>query len=482
VNNALPRLPGWAPVVLAALACGGLAWLLDAWVPPAATVLLAVGAGLSALVLERLAAAPAPRDDRPRLEAELAEAARRAAEAGQEAQRLREAEQAREAFLATVAHELRTPLSAMLGWAHILREENVDEATAARALDAILRNARVQTRLLSDLMDVSRIVAGTMRLEMQVVEPVAVIRAALETVRPAAEARRITLRSTVDAEAGPVAGDPGRLQQVLWNLLANSIKFTPDGGTVAVHVRALGDEVEVTVEDSGPGIPPAFLPHVFERFRQAGGAVTPSKGGLGLGLAIARTVVELHHGSIVAANRDPGPGAVFTVRLPVRTLRPGEARPSAVPALEGAEPGGRLPSLEGLRVLLLDVEEAREMAATILQTHGAGVIPVASAAEAVGELRQQRPDVVLLDLDLGDAGAESLIREIRALPVAEGGATPAAALASFGASDRTRAQLAGFQLQLTKPVRPAELVAAVASLSGRTRRAEEAPPAQEASA
>ena len=224
----------------------------------------------------------------------------------------------------------------MLGWAHVLREEKVDEATSARALDAILRNARAQTRLISDLLDVSRIVAGTMRVEMQTVEPVAVIRAALETVRPLAESKGVTLSSNVDAEAGPVTGDPSRLQQVLWNLLTNAVKFTPAGGTVAVRVQAVGGQVEVTVEDTGPGIPPAFLPHVFERFRQAGGAATRGKGGLGLGMAIARNLVELHEGTITAANRDPGPGAVFTVRLPIKALRPGEARPSPTPA---AAPG-----------------------------------------------------------------------------------------------------------------------------------------------
>src|SRR5262249_23253156 len=175
--------------------------------------------------------------------------------------------------------------------------------------------------------------------------------------------RRIALRSTVDAEAGPVSGDPSRLQQVLWNLLANSIKFTPEGGTVAVGVRAVDGQVEVTVEDTGPGIPPAFLPHVFERFRQAGGPAPPCKGGLGLGLAIARTLVELHQGSIAAANRDPGPGAVFTVRLPIKTLRPGESRPSPAPVgvVESLETAGHLPSLDGLRVLVMDVDEARDM-------------------------------------------------------------------------------------------------------------------------
>ena len=325
-------------------------------------------------------------------------------------------------------------------------------------------------RLITDLLDVSRIVAGTMRVEMQSVEPVAVIRAALETVRPLAEAKDVTLTSNVDAEAGPVTGDPARLQQVLWNLLTNAIKFTPSGGTVSVRVQAAEGQVVATVEDTGPGIPPAFLPHVFERFKQAAGEVNRGKGGLGLGMAIARKVVELHEGTIAAANRDPGPGAVFTVRLPIKALRPGEARPEPrISAADLESSGGRIPSLEGLAVLVMDADEARETVVTILQKRGARVTALSSVQETLAVLAELRPDVLLLDLELADADEDSLIQKIRALPAEEGGATPAAALASFGAGDRTRALLSGFQLQLAKPVRPAELVAAVANLAGRTR-------------
>src|SRR6185503_821948 len=444
-------------------------------------VFLAVGACLSYLT-ESLAGRDADArnraEDRQRIEAELAEANRRASELRREAEEQREAGRLKDAFLATVAHELRTPLSAMLGWAHVLREEKVDETTSTRALDAILRNARAQMRLITDLLDVSRIVAGTMRVEMQTVEPVAVIRAALETVRPLAEAKDVTLTSNVDAEAGPVTGDPARLQQVLWNLLTNAIKFTPASGA-SVRVQAVEGQVVATVEDTGPGIPPAFLPHVFERFRQAAGEVNRGKGGLGLGMAIARKVVELHEGNITAANRDPGPGAVFTVRLPIKAWRPGEARPATrVPATADLDSiGGRIPSLEGLAVLVMDADEARETVVTILQKRGARVTALSSVQEAFAVLAEQRPDVLLLDLELGDADEDSLIQKIRALPAEEGGTTPAAALAAFGAGDRTRALLSGFQLQLAKPVRPAELVAAVANLAGRTR---PAPQPQEA--
>jgi len=238
----------------------------------------------------------------------------------------------------------------------------------------------------------------------------------------------------------------------------------------------VGGQVEVTVEDTGPGIPPDFLPHVFERFRQAGGQATRGKGGLGLGLAIARHLVELHEGTITVANRETPSGAVFTVRVPIKALRAGEPRPSpAPPSPQEPELKGAMPSLEGLRVLVVDDgEETREMVAAILEKRGAAVTALPSVHEALAVLGEQRPDVLLLDLELADAGGESLIRKIRALPAADGGATPAVALGAFAASDRTRALLAGFQLQIAKPVRPAELVASVASLAGRTRQPAEA--------
>ena len=392
-------------------------------------------------------------------------------------ERLREAGRLKDAFLATVAHELRTPLSAMLGWAHVLREEKVDEATSARALDAILRNARAQTRLISDLLDVSRIVAGTMRVEMQAVEPVAVIRAALETVRPAAESKGVTLTSNVDAEAGPVTGDPSRLQQVLWNLLTNSIKFTPSGGTVAVRVQAVDGQVEVTVEDTGPGIPPAFLPHVFERFRQAGGEATRGKGRTGAGHGHRpqrRRAARGHHHRREPRSRSGGrlhrAPAHQGACVPARPGRRAAPRPRSRSRIERQDAFARRPGSSSW----CDADEAREMVATILQKRGARVTALTSAQEALAALAEQRPDVLLLDLELADTGEDSLIRKIRALPAEEGGATPAAALAAFGAGDRTRALLSGFQLQLAKPVRPAELVAAVASLAGRTRQPAEA--------
>ena len=468
--------PTHLTAALAALfAASALAWALAPRVPSAYVPLLVVGSGAIALLVFALLtrSSSGRAEDAAVVESTLAASSQREKKLEEEVRSLRDAAKLKDDFLATVAHELRTPLGAMLGWANVLREVDVDAATSTRALDAILRNARLQTRLISDLLDVSRIVAGTLRIDVQTVEPVSVIRAALETVRPAAETKKVTLTANVDAEAGPIAGDPSRLQQVLWNLLSNAIKFTPGGGSVAVQARAIEGQIEVTVEDSGPGIPRDFLAHVFERFRQAGGVATPTKGGLGLGLAIARHLVELHQGTIAVANRDPGPGAVFTLRLPQTALRPGEARP-APPVVEETVPEGQLPSLEGLHVLVADEDEVREMAKAILSRRGARVTSIGSLHEILGALAELRPDVLVLDLEMADAGADSFIRSLRALPPDKGGSTPALALAAFGGADRTRALLAGFQLQLVKPLRPGELVAAVASLAGRTGRVVEA--------
>jgi signal transduction histidine kinase len=463
--------------LLALFAAAALGWALAPRIAPPFVPLLVAAAGAAAILIYALAArrpsAQPSFEDRTgevdRLERTLRASAEREKALEAEVRDLREASKMKDEFLATVAHELRTPLGAMLGWANVLREVDVDRATSDRALDAILRNARLQTRLISDLLDVSRIVAGTLRIDVQTVEPVSVIRAALETVRPAAEAKRVTLAANVDAEAGPISGDPSRLQQVLWNLLANAIKFTPEGGSVGVQARAVDGQIEVTVADDGPGIPPEFLPHVFDRFRQAGGVLTPSKGGLGLGLAIARHLVDLHHGTIMVANREPGPGAVFTLRVPQTALRAGEARPAPA-AVEQDLPADQLPSLDGLHVLVADEDDVREMAKTILSRRGARVSAVGSLHDIPSALAELRPDVLVLDLEMADAGTDSFIRRLRALSPEKGGSTPAVALAAFGGADRTRALLAGFQLQLVKPVRPGELVAAVASLAGRTGR------------
>jgi signal transduction histidine kinase/DNA-binding NarL/FixJ family response regulator len=392
-------------------------------------------------------------------------------------ERLKEASRLKDEFLATVSHELRTPLSAILGWAHILRGEGeTDAATVQRALDAIVRNAEQQARLVSELMDISRIVAGCLRIEVQPLELVSVIRAALDTVRPTAESKGVTLRSSVDAEAGPLVGDPNRLQQVVWNLVSNAIKFTPREGQVTVRAVRVGSEVVLAVEDTGPGIKPEFLPHVFERFRQGESAGTRGRAGLGLGLAIVRHLVELHGGTVIAANREDGTGAVFTVRLPIRALRPGEAAASpaaAVPQLAG----GPLPSLEGIRVLVVDAEsDARDILSVVLARGGARVLGVSNVAEALACLDEQKPQVVLADLETVEAAGDELMQRLRDR-APENGTVAIAALTPYDRpEDRARALLAGFHMHVGKPIQPREVVAVVASLAGRIARGSEAGP------
>jgi signal transduction histidine kinase/ActR/RegA family two-component response regulator len=385
-------------------------------------------------------------------------------------QRLQEASRLKDEFLATVSHELRTPLSAILGWAHILRSEGeTDPPTVQRALEAIVRNAELQSRLVSELMDISRIVAGALRIDLQPLELVPVIRAALDTVRPGADGKGVTLTSSVDAEAGPLVGDPNRLQQVVWNLVSNAIKFTPRGGQVTVRAMREGSEVVLTVEDTGPGIKPEFLPHVFERFRQGESAAARGRGGLGLGLAIVRHLVELHGGTVSAANRAEGTGAVLTVRLPIRALRTGEPAGAgrSAPAREVA--GGPLPSLEGIRVLVVDAEpEAREILSVVLERHGARVLGVGNVDEALACLDEQKPHVVLADLDTVEAAGGERVQKLQERAAENGTVAMAAFTAYDHPEDRTRALLLGFQMQLGKPIQPREVVAAVGSLAGRT--------------
>ncbi|PYQ15631.1 MAG: hybrid sensor histidine kinase/response regulator [Acidobacteria bacterium] len=405
------------------------------------------------------------------------EAEKRMAEllAREQAARL-EAEQVnrlKDEFLATLSHELRTPLNAIVGWAHVLRAGNLDEDTTARAIETIARNANVQAQLISDILDVSRIVAGKLRLELRPLDLTVVIQEALETVRPAAEAKGIRLEPRLEPSTGPIAGDPNRLQQVVWNLLSNAIRFTPREGRVQVRLEAVGLSAVVTVEDSGPGIAPDFLPHVFERFRQADGSSTRRHGGLGLGLAIVRHLVELHGGTVEAENRTGAPGAIFRVTLPRRGVSaeagpPGPERPSLV-----AEDPAWLdtaPSLAGTSVLVVDDEaDARSLIEYVLERCGARVRSAASASEALRVLEEWRPDVLLADVEMPQEDGYSLIARVRALPAAGGGSTPAAALTGYaGAQDRMKALQAGFQLHVAKPVQPAELADVVATLKSMT--------------
>ncbi len=370
-------------------------------------------------------------------------------------------------FLALLSHELRTPLSAIVGWAHMLRTSELDEATRARAIETIDRNAKLQNQLIEDILDVSRIVAGKFHVEMRSVDLVKVIEAARDTVAPLAATRKVDLHLDVEATTPLTIGDPDRLQQVAWNLLSNAIKFTPAGGKVSIELSRRDESFELTVRDSGAGIDPAFLPHIFERFRQGGDSGAKRHGGLGLGLSIVRHIVEMHDGTVEARSEGRDQGSTFVVRLPAVDTSTEKVPPVGREPQEGMDAA---PRLDGLRVLVVDDEDdARSLIAAVLQGRGARVFMAASAAEAVTMLQAERPDVVLSDISMRDEDGYDFIRKVRALPPASGGRTPAAALTAYGRlEDRMKALSAGFQLHVAKPVDPAELVAVVATLGGRT--------------
>jgi hypothetical protein len=370
-------------------------------------------------------------------------------------------------FLATLSHELRTPLNAIVGWTGMLRAGGLQGERLTRAVETIERNARSLTRLIDDLLDVSAIISGKMSLEMRPLDLGPVVEAALDSVRPAAEARSIRMDASLSPGAGPVPGDPDRLQQVAWNLLSNAVKFTPPGGRVAVSLARQDGIVRLTVRDTGRGIEPGFLPYVFEPFRQADGSITRTYGGLGLGLAIVRRLVELHGGSVHASSGGPGEGATFVVELPVSSVP--EERRRVLPAEAEAERLDALPALEGVRVLVVDDDaEVRDLVETVLASAGAQVRVVASGEEALRELEREPPDVFLSDLAMPKMDGYELIHRVRLLPPESGGRVPAVALTAYArAEDRRRTLLAGFQMHLAKPVDPGELVVVVASLAGR---------------
>jgi PAS domain S-box-containing protein len=372
-------------------------------------------------------------------------------------------------FLATLSHEIRTPLNAILGWATVLRSARLTAAESAEGLEVIDRNARVQAQIIDDLLDMSRIVSGKLRLDVQRIDLADVIRAAAETVAPAAGAKDIRVQLVLDPLAGPISGDPHRLQQVLWNLLSNAIKFTPRGGRVQVLLERVNSHVEVSVVDSGDGIDPQFLPHVFDRFRQADATTTRRHGGLGLGLAIVKQLVELHGGTIRAKSPGSGQGATFVVSLPLLIVHP-ELEP--VPsrrhptAATVPVPMESWVSIAGVRVLVVDDEpDARALLRRLLEECDAVVATAASAAEALAALQSERPDVLVSDIGMPDVDGFTLIRRVRALPDERGGRTPAIALTAYArAEDRVKAVVSGFQHHLSKPVEPMELIAVVASL------------------
>ena len=370
-------------------------------------------------------------------------------------------------FLATLSHELRTPLNAIIGWAQLLRGKDHPDKEVSEGLAVIDRNARVQAQLIEDLLDMNRIVSGKVRLDNQAVDVQDVARAAVASVRHLAESKEIKLDLFLDPEPVSVWGDPNRLQQCFWNLLSNAIKFTPKGGRVIARLARLNGHVEFTVVDNGQGIDFAFLPHIFERFRQADSSSTRYHGGLGLGLSIVKSLVEMQGGWVRAHSDGPGKGATFSVGIP--TLAPGglgriEGDNSTASPLPG-DPR----SLEGLVVLVIDDEpDALDLLKRVLGRSGATVLAAPSARAGLEILQREKPDILLSDIGMPDEDGYTLIRQVRSLKPKQGGRIPAAAVSAFARpEDRTQALLAGYQMHVAKPVDPTELTAVVASLATR---------------
>ncbi len=375
-------------------------------------------------------------------------------------------------FLANLSHELRTPLTSILGWSHLLTGGKLDKQQTARAIETIARNARAQGRLIDELLDISRIMTGKLCLDLRVVKLTPLIQAVVDDVRPAADARSINLDFAYDADVGPILGDPDRLQQIVWNLLTNAIKFTPKGGDVHVRLERNDLHALITVKDSGQGIASELLPHVFERFRQADSSNTRSNGGLGLGLSIVRQLVELHRGTVTAESSGENAGTTFKVMLPLPSLHEvPSAAEKTEPKNERNSPITAQHSLSGLRVLVVDDErDTRELVAALLTTCGAEVDSVSSAREALDQMERQRFDLLISDIGMPEMNGYDLIGRIRQLGEDHGGRTPAVALTAYaGIDDRKRALAAGYEIQIPKPFVAAELIGAAISLTERQR-------------
>jgi signal transduction histidine kinase/DNA-binding response OmpR family regulator len=403
--------------------------------------------------------------ERMRIEEERANLLVREQEARKEAE---VANRLKDEFLATVSHELRTPLTAMLGWARMLKNKTLDEVATVRAIDTIERNAKTQAQLIEDLLDISRIITGKLNLEIQQIEAVPIIQSAIDTVRPVAEAKSIQLQIALDPWSGKLSGDPIRLQQVVWNLLSNAIKFTPAGGQVAVRLENLGAHLELTVSDSGKGIDPEFLPFVFDRFRQADGSITRAHGGLGLGLAIVRHLVELHGGTVEAASKGEGHGATFTVKLPIKEavfdFRGREFTPQMAAPVYSKDISALL---KGLRILIVDDDnDTREMLSEVLEQSGVEAKTASSAKEALELLGSWNIDLIISDIGMPGEDGYNLICKVRSTEKISH--IPAIALTAFARSeDRIKALSVGFQTHVPKPIDPIELVMVVATLTER---------------
>jgi signal transduction histidine kinase/ActR/RegA family two-component response regulator len=384
----------------------------------------------------------------------------------------RNANRMKDDFLAVLSHELRTPLNAIVGYARLLRGRILTGEKAERGLDVLERNATSLTQIVEDVLDVSRIVSGKLRLDVQPVELPLVIDNAIATMQPAADAKGVRLQTIVDPRVGPVSGDPDRLQQVVWNLLSNAVKFTGRGGRVQVRLERVNSHVEVVVSDTGIGIRPDFLPYVFERFRQGEAGTTRKTGGLGLGLAIVRHIAEMHGGTVEASSPGEGEGSTFRVRLPVMIVHPeGNQGRREHPRTAGSERLSQLADLQGVRVLAVDDEEdALTLLRMVLEAAGASVTTVSSARAALEQIETVRPDALVFDLGMPGMDGFELIARVRASSNPAVRDIPAAALTAFARSeDRTKALRGGFEMHLSKPVDPGELVASVLTLVRRTR-------------
>jgi signal transduction histidine kinase/CheY-like chemotaxis protein len=394
------------------------------------------------------------------------EAERRAREAHEAQQVGESANRLKDEFLATISHELRTPLNAVLGWVHLLRTGKLDASTAARGLESIDRNVRLQAQLTSDLLDVSKALTGKLQLDCRAASLDEAARQAIGAVTPAAKAKGVRVEAALPPGGVAVHGDQARLRQIAWQLLANAIKFTPRDGVVEITVDAFGQDARLIVRDSGSGIAPEFLPRIFERFTQADPSPSRSAGGLGVGLALVRELVELHGGDIEATNRADGRGAIFIVRFPLQTYQVVQPPAAAQPSPQSA------PFLEGLRVLVLDQQaESRDLLRTVLEQRGASVQTAASVAEALDALESWRPDVLVTDNLTPEHDSYALVGRVQSLDAERGGRIPAVALTSVARTDeRLREMFADALRDVPKPVEPGVLTTEIARLAGRERR------------
>jgi PAS domain S-box-containing protein len=381
-----------------------------------------------------------------------------------------EADRLKDEFLATLSHELRTPLTSILGWASMIRNGEVEGSNASRAIETIERNARSQARLIDDLLDVSRIITGNLRLDLHPLNLAPIVEAALDALRPTADVKGMKLQTRFAPAPCLVKGDPNRLRQVIWNLLSNAIKFTPRHGSVSIDLTCVESTARLTVSDTGDGIAPEFLPYVFDRFRQAEGSISRKQGGLGLGLAVARHLVELHGGTIRAESEGLGKGAVFSVDLPLAQERRDPARAEEREReVERRQSRSGVVRLDGVHVLLVeDDDDSRKLLGTMLKRYGARVTSTKSAAEALAVFEGELPDVLISDIGMPDQDGYELMRRLRALPPERGGKTPAIALTGYASrKDRERALSTGYQQHIAKPIEQADMIKAIAALLGR---------------